>query len=210
MTKLIPVLFAAAVGFTHAFEADHLVAVSSIVSKRTRLWLAIKDGIYWGLGHTSTILLMGMMVIVGKMAIDEKVFSYLEAGVGIMLMAIGLLRIKTVWNSHRHGTHTHLVNDSSPHHVAYGVGMVHGLAGSGVMILLVMTEIKEPVFSLAYLLIFGLGSVVGMLVASGLFSMPFSKVFSKSKKVQMGLIIISSLFCFVLGGKILFDHLSVL
>ena len=66
MEASVPFLFAAMIGFTHAFEADHLVAVSNIVTKRDKLLLAVKDGIYWGLGHTSTIFLIGLLIIVGK------------------------------------------------------------------------------------------------------------------------------------------------
>ena len=61
MEASVPLLFAAMIGFTHAFEADHLVAVSNIVTKRDKLLLAVKDGIYWGLGHTSTIFLIGLL-----------------------------------------------------------------------------------------------------------------------------------------------------
>jgi hypothetical protein len=86
---------------------------------------------------------------------------------------------------------------------------VHGLAGSGVMVLLVMTEIKDTVPSLLYLLIFGLGSVAGMLVASGLFSLPFSKLFTQNRKVQLALIVMSSLLCIFFGSKIIYQNLFV-
>ncbi|MEL6721261.1 MAG: urease accessory protein, partial [Bacteroidota bacterium] len=65
METTFPLLFAAVVGFGHAFEADHLVAVSSLVTKQRSLGTAVKDGIYWGLGHSSTILLVGLVMIVG-------------------------------------------------------------------------------------------------------------------------------------------------
>jgi cytochrome c biogenesis protein CcdA len=86
---------------------------------------------------------------------------------------------------------------------------VHGLAGSGVMVLLVMTEIKDTVPSLLYLLIFGLGSVAGMLVASGLFSLPFSKLFTKNRKVQQALIVLSSALCIFFGSKVIYQNLFV-
>jgi cytochrome c biogenesis protein CcdA len=209
MTQLVPIIFAAVIGFGHAFEADHLVAVSSIVTKRTKLKLAIKDGIYWGLGHTSTILLIGITIILGKLMIDEIYFSYLEACVGIMLLFIGIYRLRSVIQGGAMESHAHLMNDKSHHHVAYGIGAVHGLAGSGVMVLLVMTEIKDTVPSLLYLLIFGLGSVAGMLVASGLFSLPFSKLFTKNRKVQQALIVLSSALCIFFGSKVIYQNLFV-
>jgi cytochrome c biogenesis protein CcdA len=209
MTQLVPIIFAAVIGFGHAFEADHLVAVSSIVTKRTKLKLAIKDGIYWGLGHTSTILLIGITIILGKLMIDEIYFSYLEACVGIMLLFIGIYRLRSVIQGGAMESHAHLMNDKSHHHVAYGIGAVHGLAGSGVMVLLVMTEIKDTVPSLLYLLIFGLGSVAGMLVASGLFSLPFSKLFTQNRKVQQALIVLSSALCIFFGSKVIYQNLFV-
>jgi cytochrome c biogenesis protein CcdA len=209
MTQLVPIIFAAVIGFGHAFEADHLVAVSSIVTKRTKLKLAIKDGIYWGLGHTSTILLIGITIILGKLVIDEIYFSYLEACVGIMLLFIGIYRLRSVIQGGAMESHAHLMNDKSHHHVAYGIGAVHGLAGSGVMVLLVMTEIKDTVPSLLYLLIFGLGSVAGMLVASGLFSLPFSKLFTQNRKVQQALIVLSSALCIFFGSKVIYQNLFV-
>jgi len=207
MTTLFSILFAAVVGFGHAFEADHLVAVSNLVTKRSKLRLALRDGIYWGLGHTSTILLVGLVIIAGKLAIDEIYFSYLEACVGVMLVVIGFLRLRTLIKINQHENLHLFHNDNQHHHVAYGIGAVHGLAGSGVMVLLVMTEIKETLPSLLYLLVFGFGSVLGMVVASGLFSLPFSKLFTQNRKIQMVLILVSSALCIFLGGKIIYENL---
>jgi cytochrome c biogenesis protein CcdA len=207
MTQLVTILFAAIVGFGHAFEADHLVAVSNIVTKRSKFSLAIKDGIYWGLGHTSTTMLVGIVILLGKTMVNEVYFSYLEACVGIMLLAIGIFRFRTLSAYKSDEQHTHLTDDRSHHHVAYGIGMVHGFAGSGIMVLLVMTEIKETFPSLLYLLIFGIGSIAGMLVASGLFSLPFSKLFTKSRKAQVLLITLSSALCVFIGCKIIYENL---
>jgi cytochrome c biogenesis protein CcdA len=207
MTQLVTILFAAIVGFGHAFEADHLVAVSNIVTKRSKFSLAIKDGIYWGLGHTSTTMLVGIVILLGKTMVNEVYFSYLEGCVGIMLLAIGIFRFRTLSAYKSDEQHTHLTDDRSHHHVAYGIGMVHGFAGSGIMVLLVMTEIKETFPSLLYLLIFGIGSIAGMLVASGLFSLPFSKLFTKSRKAQVLLITLSSALCVFIGCKIIYENL---
>jgi hypothetical protein len=91
--------------------------------------------------------------------------------------------------------------------MAYGVGLVHGLAGSGAMILLVMTEVQGSFHSLLYLLIFGIGSVAGMLLAAGIFSLPFSRRISNNEVLQMGLVIFSSLLCIGYGGYIVFENL---
>lgn len=206
MTEALPVLFAAVIGFGHAFEADHLVAVSSLVTKRTKLKLAMRDGIFWGLGHTSTILLVGAAMIVGQLLIDAVYFRFLEAGVGIMLVVIGILRFRAGFFDSTAGKPEHHNGSTSHHYAAYGVGAVHGLAGSGVMVLLVMTEVKEPLPGMIYLLIFGLGSVAGMWVASGIFSLPFSKQPAHYAKGRLALLGLSAALCVFVGFKIIYQN----
>ena len=201
----LPLLLAAVVGFGHAFEADHLVAVGNIVSKRQSTVIAVKDGIFWGLGHTSTIFLIGILMIVGKVAIPEVSFTYFEATVGLMLIGLGFFRLF----KHFFKKDTALLMEvENNHRLAYAVGLVHGLAGSGAMILLVMTEIKSNMVGILYLLIFGIGSIIGMLVAAGLFSLPLSKKWSASNTFQAGLIVLSSLLCVGYGTFILWENLS--
>ncbi|RMG56705.1 MAG: urease accessory protein [Bacteroidetes bacterium] len=198
--------FAALVGFGHAFEADHLIAVSNIATKRQHLALAVKDGIFWGLGHTSTILLIGLLIIVGRLSVPESMFSYLEAAVGVMLMVLGGYRLVQVWRF-REDTH-HLADEGTKHHLAYGVGLVHGLAGSGAMVLLVMSEISSSAVSMLYLLIFGLGSILGMLLAAGLLSLPVSKRVVGNLGLQLVLSVLSSLLCLGYGAWILYENLT--
>jgi cadmium resistance protein CadD (predicted permease) len=199
--------FAGFLGFTHAFEGDHLVAISALVTKREKTTLALKDGVFWGLGHTSTILFIGVLMIVGRVTFLEGNFGYLEALVGVMLIVLGVHRLYKVWQYQQSHSHSQVIDHSHKHHLAYGVGLVHGLAGSGAMVLLVMTEIKEPISSIAYLLIFGLGSVVGMLLASSLFSMPFSKTLSLNKNITTSLTLLSALLCIGFGSFVLFENL---
>ncbi len=206
MEAALPLLFAGAVGFSHAFEADHLVAVSNIVTRRRTLVSAIKDGIFWGLGHTSTIILIGLVVIVGKVTILNEYFGYFEAVVGLMLIGLGLYRLFKY--KHLSKGHNHESSEEQHHHLAYGIGFVHGLAGSGAMILLVMTEIQDNFNSILYLLIFGLGSIVGMLLAAGIFSLPFSRRFSNNGLLQTGLIAVSSLLCIGYGLYMVLEHLN--
>jgi hypothetical protein len=205
MEASLPWLFAAIVGFGHAFEADHLLAVSNIVTRRKNLTLAIKDGIYWGLGHTSTIFLLGLLVIVGRVSFPDAYFGYFESVVGLMLVILGIFRL---YQHYMRRPHFHTTgNTEELHQVAYGVGLVHGLAGSGAMILLVMTEVQGGFNSLMYLLIFGIGSVAGMLLAAGIFSLPFSRRLSDNETLQWILIILSSLLCMIYGGYIFFENL---
>lgn len=198
-------LFAAVVGFGHAFEADHLVAVGNIVTKRDRLKLALKDGIFWGLGHSSTIFFIGIVMIIGKATWLNGYFHYFEAIVGLMLILLGAVRLYQYFSTRE--SPRQLLDSKDNHHLAYGVGLIHGLAGSGVMILLVMTEIQGSFNSMLYLLIFGLGSVLGMFVAAGIFSLPFSKKMTDNKGLQMVLVLLSSLLCIAYGAYVMIETL---
>ncbi|MDX2134360.1 MAG: urease accessory protein [Saprospiraceae bacterium] len=205
MEATIPLLFAAVVGFTHAFEVDHLLAVSNIVTRRRTLLASLKDGVYWGLGHTSTILLVGLLVIVIRVSIAERTFSYFEAAVGLMLIVLGAYRL---WKARRIEPTVHDHHHEEPHHhLAYGVGLVHGLAGSGALVLLVMTQLKSSFDGIVYLLIFGFGSVVGMLLASGVFSLPLSQKISRGNEVRWAFTLLSSLLCMVFGAKVVWENL---
>lgn len=202
--EAFPLMFALVVGFTHAFEADHLVAVGNIVTKRNSTLLAIKDGIYWGLGHTSTIFLIGLIIIVGRATFLDGYFGYFEAGVGLMLIILGIVRLYQ-WRNHKHTVYYE--EHGKEHQLAYGIGLIHGIAGSGAMVLLVMTEIESTLSGMLYLIIFGVGSIMGMLVAAGIFSLPFSRRISSNSTLQSVLIILSSLLCIGYGGFVIVENL---
>ncbi len=203
MEPTIPFLVAGMVGFSHAFEADHLVAVSNIVTRRQKVWEAAKDGLFWGLGHTSTIFIIGVLMILMGVTVKESQFSLMEAFVGLVLIALGIFRLAGAHKRPEYHTH----DAEGKYHLAYGVGLVHGLAGSGAIVLLVMTEIQGSLNGLLYLLIFGLGSVLGMLLAAGLFSLPFSRKVTNSRLLQRTLIYASSLLCIGYGIFILVENL---
>lgn len=243
-----PLLLTIYAGFTHAFEADHLLAVSSIVSQRNHSWSSMKDGVFWGLGHSSTIFIIGILMILFKIGISEQSFHYFEAVVGLMLIVLAIYRLmkfiqgkKLVVHQHSHshqGTvhqhlhihfnpkkpvgpmrlhqhlqaHEHTSDHTHPHthQLAYGVGLVHGLAGSGALAVLVMAQITSPFEGLAYLLIFCGGCIGGMFVAAGLFSVPFSKKIIQAPKLQNALVIGSSLLCLLYGGKVIFENVIYL
>ncbi|MEM9984745.1 MAG: urease accessory protein [Bacteroidota bacterium] len=194
LTILTPFFFAGAVGFSHAFEADHLIAVSSIVSKRKQVMHAIRDGIFWGLGHTSTILLIGIIMIIGQVQIPKVGFQWLEALVGIMLVGLGIFRLVKGLKQDR-TPHSH------PHKpgLAYGVGAIHGLAGSGALILLVMTELQGSMSMIGYLVTFGVGSIAGMMLAAGLFSLPTTQLMLNKKYIRNTAVILSSTLCIGYG-----------
>ena len=204
--EILPLLLASLVGFTHAFEADHLVAVSSIVTRRNNIYLAVKDGIFWGLGHTSTILLVGCIFILGTYNLNLASFRYMEGSVGMMLIFLGLKRLSGLYKTDLPHTDAHDKRKPHEHKLAYGVGLVHGLAGSGTLILSVLTTIKSSLNGMAYLLIFGIGSIAGMMVAAGIFSAPFSEKLVKNKMLTKALTFLSSFLCIILGAKVVYEN----
>ncbi len=205
---MVPMLLVIYSGFAHAFEADHLLAVSSIVTNRKKATSAIKDGLFWGLGHCSTIIIIGLLMIFFKVQIEENIFSLLEAGVGLLLIVLALVRLEKTFkikeqfslNSDQH-SHEH------QHSLAYFVGLVHGLAGSGALVVLVMAQITDVAQGLLYLGIFGFGSMLGMFVASGLMSIPFTQKAISSKNLQTTITLLSSLLCIFFGVQIIHNNL---
>ncbi len=198
-------------GLEHAFEADHLLAVNNLVTNRNKVAHAAKDGIFWGIGHTATIFIVGIFMILLKYNISENTFSYLEAIVGVMLVSLGIWRLMKLNSARRNNTELITDNHSHSHHhkAALGVGMVHGLAGSGALVVLVLSQMKTVAEGFSYILIFGIGSIVGMFLAAGLFSIPFSKNLMKSEKLQLVLILVSSLLCIFYGGYVVYENLLI-
>jgi ABC-type nickel/cobalt efflux system permease component RcnA len=193
-----------ALGLKHAVEADHLAAVSTIVSERRSVLEAARVGALWGLGHTASLLFAGLLVIVLGIAIPEPVADALELCIAVMIVTLGtrllylLLRKSPRVHVHTHShdgwrhlhLHYHGTHDGHPpmraHEGSHSglsrwrtflVGVLHGLAGSAALTLLVLTEViwtGSPVLGLSYLLIFGIGSVCGMLIMSSLIGLPFA------------------------------------
>lgn len=177
-------------GLYHAREADHLAAVSAIVSERKNILAASIIGGFWGLGHTISLFVVGALVIFLKIQISETVEAKLEGVVGIMLVLLGLNAIRKIFtaekihsHSHEHDghahTHLHLHHDEKAersHHSfaprSVMVGMVHGLAGSAGLMLLVLPTIPSSLIALLYIAIFGVGSIAGMMIMSVFMGLP--------------------------------------
>jgi len=187
-------------GLKHATEVDHIVAVSTIVSEHSKLSRAAIVGGLWGVGHTASLVLVGTGVLALRIAIPSRVAGWLEFGVALMIIGLGVaafrraLRNRADFHVHRHAhgdlRHDHLhfhehdrrhtaLPESHSHTVARVgvkpavVGAVHGLAGSGALTLLVLTQIHSSLLGLLYLSVFGMGSIIGMLLMSGLMGLPF-------------------------------------
>jgi ABC-type nickel/cobalt efflux system permease component RcnA len=179
-------------GIKHAIEPDHVIAVSTIASQSKKLFRSSLAGVFWGIGHTSTLFIVGIILIVMKDKIPEKWTMSLEFLVGIMLVYLGITTLRSFKNKHVHKTehdgeehkhfHSHKPNGEHEHthqhnNVDYFrsmlIGLVHGLAGSGAMVLLTMSTVKSVWEGAIYILVFGAGTVIGMLFFTTIIGLPF-------------------------------------
>ncbi|HEV8267078.1 MAG TPA: urease accessory protein [Thermoanaerobaculia bacterium] len=176
-------------GLKHALDADHLVAVSTIVSREGSARSTWRVGAWWGIGHSAAVLAASLGVIALRRAIPPRAAEVLEAGVGVMLVVLGadllrrLVKGELRVHAHAHDGHTHLhahVGDAAPaghHHPGrrpFVVGVVHGLAGSAALTLFVVSTIRSPLMALSYVALFGIGTVVGMMVMTALVGLPIA------------------------------------
>ena len=206
-----------ALGLKHATEADHLVAVTTVVSEHRSVWRSAAVGGLWGLGHTAALFAAGGALVILRVTIPEGVRVALELSVALMIVLLGtrilylVLRRRRDFHVHAHAhggrTHTHLHfhghSDAhaaaEPHassHASHGglwgwrpfaVGVMHGLAGSAALTLFVLAEVMRGgsrVLGFAYLLLFGLGSVGGMILMSALIGLPFALTASRFRRVD--------------------------
>lgn len=180
-------------GLKHAFDADHLIAVSTIVAREQSPWRSLWVGLFWGMGHTVTLLVIGLLVLGMDIHIPGFVELSLECVIGLVLVGLGLATLYECWRKrvhvhphiHENAAHTHFHThaESTTHSHAHSLqlgtrplllGMVHGLAGSAALMLLVLTTIPSTPLGLMYIVIFGCGSVIGMGMISLLMGFFFS------------------------------------
>jgi len=198
-------------GLKHALDADHVVAVSTITSQTKSLKKAAWIGAFWGLGHTTTLLIAGTIVLALGLTIPDRLSLGLEFIVGIILVILGgrvLLRIrKDQLHIHQHNhdgaahvhLHAHANNPTHQHsHMSFAVGMVHGLAGSAALMLLVLATVRSLPLGILYILIFGLGTMLGMAVVTMLISLPFLAA-SRMQRVHTGLTLAAGLASIAIG-----------
>jgi high-affinity nickel-transport protein len=205
-------------GMRHATDPDHVVAVMTIVTRQRGIAKAGVIGALWGMGHTLTIFLVGAAIILFKVAIPPRLGLSMEFAVGLMLILLGVLNLTGVlrWMQHRFtpAMRAHEASAAETHEIAsvsatgnwldrhlremgvYNslrpvvIGLVHGLAGSAAVAILVMTTIADPWWAIAYLLLFGLGTVAGMAAMTTAMAFPIvytgRKMFRWSQAMTVG------------------------
>ena len=185
-------------GMQHALEADHIAAVSSIAARRSDVRNIVKHGLTWGLGHTFTLFIFAGAAILLGHAIPDTIARPIEAAVGVMLIGLGthvlwrLWRDRVHFHAHRHGdglAHIHLhshagetaAHAASAHAHVHGfrwrtllVGLMHGMAGSAALLVLAVTQAASPATAVAYVLLFGIGSMLGMGALSAVIAVPLA------------------------------------
>ena len=202
MHTVLPLLFAAVMGMGHAFEPDHLLAVSTLVARHDQLRAALKNGLFWGLGHTTMLVIFGGLIIFSRATFLQS--GYFEAVVGVMLIGLGISRLLDK-NSYQQAQ---LSKQRAS--FAYTVGLVHGLAGSGALVLLAMSALPGVVGAIVYILLFGLGSVLGMLVAVSLMRIPFTPRMRLGRKLRAGAVVLSSVLSVGYGSWMVYSTLHTL
>lgn len=169
-----------ALGVKHATEGDHVAAVSAIVSEDGSLERALWTGMLWGAGHTLAILVAGLAVLGLQLVVSDALARGLELGVAgmIVVLAAGAL-VRALDSPRAEEARPHLHADSAGEPPRRGlrpllVGVMHGLAGSAALTLLVLAQVRSPALALLYLLLFGVGSVGGMAAMSVAIAVPFA------------------------------------
>jgi len=176
-------------GMRHATDPDHIVAVSTIVSRERSISRAGSIGVLWGIGHTLTILIVGGAIIVLKLAFSPTLGLSLEMIVAAMLMLLGALNVLDVRPSA-------VVSDRVR---PFAVGVVHGLAGSAAATLLLLPLIGDARWALLYLVVFGLGTITGMALVTLAIAVPAALAASRVNNLQRSIRLASGAISLVFG-----------
>ena len=184
----ISALSAATLGFLlglkHATDADHVVAITTIVSREKSFRRAAWIGGLWGIGHSLTVFLVGGVLVVFRIAMPPRVGLALEFGVALMLIALGFANLRPGATP---APHTHEIAPKFNSIRPLVIGVVHGLAGSAAAALLVLAAIPDTVYALAYLLIFGVGTIAGMTLITAMLAVPSVYAADRVMRLQTGI-----------------------
>lgn len=196
-------------GMRHATDADHVVAVATIVSRERVVRMAAWIGALWGIGHTVTIVAVGTPIVLLNWVVAPRIGLAMEFAVGAMLIFLGLRNLTGMDSSRTpeapiaqpndppHG-HVHASDLASRFDQIFGglraysvirplvIGVVHGLAGSAAIALLVLTTIRDPRWAVAYLIVFGAGTVAGMIIITTAIAYPFARAGGSTSDTTRG------------------------
>ncbi len=190
-------------GMRHATDSDHVVAVTTIVSKERSIRFAGLVGAVWGIGHTATILLVGGAIILFRVAIPARLGLALELGVGAMLVLLGVGNLLGSADA-LPARGLALGSQSRASAVAplrrpFVIGVVHGLAGSAAVALLVLASVADARWALVYLALFGVGTILGMMLLTSVIALPFAFAAARFAQINRRMVQLTSLASIGLG-----------
>lgn len=194
MTLLAVTALGFFLGVRHATDADHVVAITTIVCRERSARGAMFVGALWGIGHTVTILLVGGAIVLFGLAIPAPVAFAMELAVALMLIALGAMNVRRALRRARE-RHEHAPAPRAGSVTAIAairplaIGIVHGLAGSAALALLVLTTIRDARRALIYLGVFGAGTVAGMMLLTTAMTLPIAlaaRRFGSLERVMTG------------------------
>lgn len=201
-------------GMRHSTDADHVVAMSTIISRQRSLRGAALLGGFWGLGHTLTILLVGSLIILFGVVIPPRLGLAMEFCVAVMLILLGVLNLTgvlqklTVRFSFRHESAAENVTGNAMETPRYrpfhflrplAIGLVHGLAGSAAVALLVLSTIHSPLWATLYLIVFGMGTMLGMVGMTAVMVVPLLYAGNRSSQLSRYLTLASGMVSLCFG-----------
>jgi len=231
MTSLLwsAVVLGFILGLRHALEPDHVIAVSTIATAEPGWRRSSLIGSFWGLGHATSLLALGGVIVAMKLNITDVAASRLEIGVAAMLVGLGVAAIRAARagfrihaHPHEHDgrehvhLHTHRPHEEPAHQHAhdvkfglrpFAVGLVHGVAGSGGIALLVMATAKSATEGILYMAALAFGATVGMGLLSGLLTLPLAALRSRYQTLHLRFQYLSGLGSVALGAWLFAEHL---
>lgn len=162
-------------GMRHATDADHVVAMTTLVTRQRDTRAAALLGALWGAGHGLTLLLVGGLIILLGVVVPPRLGLALELGVGLMLIVLGAMNLRATTRQMRHA-HEHASGGEAPARGfrSFAIGVVHGLAGSAAIALLVLSSIRDTAWAFLYLGLFGVGTIAGMMLLTTALSLPLA------------------------------------
>lgn len=231
---LIIVVTGILMGMRHALEADHVAAVAALATGAQGARQTVRLGLAWGAGHTVTIFGVGSIVLFLGATVPQPIAALLETAVGVMLIALGadvlrrMIRDRVHFHKHRHGAAAHFhahshagegEHEASRHEHrhqraltlrALFIGTVHGLAGSAALVMLTLGGIGSTGLGFSYMALFGVGSLIGMAVLSGIIAVPMRITSLRLTWAYNGLTAGVGLVSVGLGAALLIEHVPLI
>lgn len=221
-------------GMRHATDADHVIAVATVVSRVRSLGTALMIGAMWGVGHTLTLMVIGGAILIFGLVVPPHVGLAMELTVALMLIGLGVFHLVRLYRAIRRGEPP--AHDVAPvKHVAQAahhdghrhdlgwadrvfggsrvyaslrpllIGVVHGLAGSAAVALLVLTTVRDPRWGIGYIALFGVGTIAGMTLITGVLALPFAYARARTSGIHHAFGAVASLLSVGFGLFLAYD-----